>query len=217
MDQAIHQAPSIGHTSLSRKIGWALVWLALAAWSAQFLLAVFGKYSHIDMDSYGMFWLRRGWLWAHLGGGTLTILLGPAQFLTRWPRFYPRLHRWLGRVYLSGMLIALTGAVGLIATSPAPTEIRTAFAATALAWSSTALTALIAIRRGHVLTHRRWMIRNYLVTLSPITFRVMLQVALVMGLMPTPGLIAVMLWLSWSLPVLVYEAGRRVIGSMRAR
>jgi hypothetical protein len=114
------------------------------------------------------------------------------------------------------MLIACAGATGLIATSSAPFEIRAAFAATALAWLTTALVALFSIRRGWVLSHRRWMIRNYLVTLSPITFRILLQAQIAMELEPSPAMIAVMLWLSWLLPLVIYEGVHRIGDLMRA-
>ncbi|WP_238394659.1 DUF2306 domain-containing protein [Pseudoxanthomonas wuyuanensis] len=198
------------------RMGWAIVWLVLAMVSIDFLLTVYGKYRHLDAGAYALFWSRRGWLWTHLAGGALTIFLGPLQFLTRWPRAYPRLHRWMGRIYMIGMLIACAGAIGLIATSPAPFEIRSAFAATALAWLTTALTALIAIRRGRVWPHRRWMIRNYLVTLSPITFRLLLQAQLAMGLAPSPTMIATLLWLSWLLPLLIHEGVRRIVDLARS-
>lgn len=215
MDHATLDTASSVRARLSRRIGWAIVWLVLGTISIDFLLTVYGKYHHPDPGAYTMFWPRRGWLWTHLAGGALTIVLGPLQFLTRWPRAYPRLHRWTGRVYMVGMLVACTGATGLIATSPAPFEIRSAFAATALAWLTTALIALIAIHRGRALPHRRWMIRNYLVTLSPITFRIFLQVQIAMGLAPSPQTIAALLWLSWLLPLLIYEGGHRIVGLMR--
>lgn len=215
MDHAPQDAASSTRVRLVRRIGWAAVWLVLGAISIDFLLTVYGKYRHMDPGVYAMFWSRRAWLWTHLTGGALAIVLGPLQFLTRWPRAYPRLHRWLGRTYLVGMLVASAGATGLIATSAAPFEIRSAFAATALAWLTTALTALVAIRRGRVRPHRRWMTRNYLVTLSPIVFRVLLQAQIAMELAPSPATIAVMLWLSWLLPLLIFEGTYRIAGRMR--
>lgn len=216
MSSEVSDADSPTRTRLSRRIAWAIVWLVLGIVSVHFLLTVYGKYHHPDPGSYTMFWSRRGWLWTHLFGGALTVVLGPLQFLTRWPRAYPRLHRWMGRVYMIGLLIGCTGATGLIATSPAPFEIRSAFAATALAWSTTALVALISIRRGQVEPHRRWMIRNYLVTLSPITFRILLNAQIAMELAPSPATIATLLWLSWLLPLLIYEGGYRIIEAIRA-
>jgi uncharacterized membrane protein len=216
MGGAIRDVVPPARVRLLRRIGWAVVWLVLGMASVDFLSTVHGKYQQLDPGAYTMFWSRRGWLWTHLAGGALTIVLGPLQFLTRWPRTYPRLHRWTGRVYLIGLLIACTGATGLIATSPAPFEIRSAFAATALAWLATALVALGAIHRNRVPAHRRWMTRNYLVTLSPITFRMLLQVLIAAEWPPSSATIAILLWLSWLLPLAVYETFRRLAEGARA-
>src|SRR5688500_10306551 len=124
MGYAIQDAVSSPRVRLLRRIGWIIVWAAVGMISINFLLTVYSKYHHLDPGAYTMFWSRRGWLWTHLAGGALTVVLGPLQFLTRWPRAYPRLHRRIGRIYMVGMLIACVGATGLIATSPAPFEIR---------------------------------------------------------------------------------------------
>lgn len=189
---------------LMQRLAWALLWLALAALSLHFLLAIHGQYRHVDPGHYTMYWSRRGWLWLHIGGGVLGIMLGPLQFLTRWPRAWPRLHRWIGRSYISGMLLACAAAVGLIATSPAPAAITTAFAGTALAWLLTALVAMISIRRGKIARHRRWMTRAYLVTLAPVVFRLLLPAWIASGRVPSPDAIALLLWSSWVLPLLLH-------------
>ena len=197
------QAVSGRRGSLQR-FAWALLWLALAALSLHFLLAVYGQYRHLDPAHYTMYWSRRGWLWLHIVGGVLGIVLGPLQFLTRWPRAWPRLHRWLGRSYIGGMLLACVAAVGLIATSPAPAAITTAFAGTALAWLLTALVAMSSIRRGNIARHRRWMTRAYLVTLAPVVFRLLLPAWIASGRAPSPDAIALLLWSSWVVPLLLH-------------
>jgi len=201
---------------LALRLAWAGLWLLLAIASLEFLLAAYGKYRHLDSSAYSMFMARRGWLWLHLAGGLATVLLGPVQFMTQWRRRHPRLHRVTGRVYLVGMLVAATGATGLIATSPAPFAIRMAFAATALAWLTTALAGLAAILRGAVERHQRWMTRNYAVTLAPIIFRLSLPLAIAGGLAPSPTLIATLLWCSWIVPLLACEAVRRLAGLWRS-
>ncbi len=205
----------------ARRVGWMLLWLALAALSLHFLASVFGQYRHLDPQHYTMYWPRRGWLWLHIGGGALGIVLGPLQFLSRWPRAWPRVHRWVGRGYLTGMLLASAAAVGLIATSPAPAAITLAFAGTALAWLVSALLAMISIRRGQVARHRRWITRAYLVTLAPVLFRLLLPGWIALGQAPTPAAIAVLLWTSWALPVLLQvlasAAWRRWRGGAAAR
>ncbi len=192
------------------RVAWALLWLALAAVSAEFVRHVYLKYAALDSPAYAMFLTRRGWLWCHLGGGAVGLLLGALQFATQRWRRWPGLHRWMGRAYFAGMVVAMVGAVGLIATSPAPTAIRVAFAGTALAWLVAGSVGLVAIRRGQVLRHRRWMVRAYLATLAPVVFRVALPSAIGLGMTPSPGLIALLLWASWMVPLSVYGVGRAI-------
>ena len=213
----MHRIEPVQRSALWRplpvRVAQGALLLAVVAWSADFLFDVFGKYRHVHPDAYTMFWDRRAWLWIHLGGGALTVLLGPVQLLTRRMRGAWPVHRWTGRLFLAGMLVASTGAVGLIATSPAPSSIRIAFAATALAWLTTALVGLVSIRSGQVQRHGAWMIRCYLVTLAPITFRAALHLPGVFSIVPPPPAgIAWLLWLSWVLPLAAYEMGRRISG-----
>ena len=207
--------PASPRSGLAVRLAWAVLWLLLGLASIEFLIAAYGKYRHLDSAAYGMFMTRRGWLWMHLAGGLTTVLLGPVQFFTQSRRRHPRMHRVMGRVYLSGMLVAATGAAGLIASSPAPLAIRIAFSSTALAWLATALVGFIAIRHGFVDRHRRWMVRNYAVTLAPIVFRLSLPLAIVGGLVPSPTLIATLLWCSWIVPLLLCETVRRLVGRRR--
>lgn len=173
-----------------------------------FLSVAYQKYTQLDAGGYGMFWSRRAWLWTHLAGGATTMLLGALQFVRRLRTAWPVLHRWTGRLYLAGVAVGCVGAAGLVATSPAPVAIRLAFAATGLAWIVTSATGFIAIRGGQVQVHRRWMIRSYLVTLAPVTFRVALLAPGLMALAPPAVMIPLLLWLSWVVPLLAYEAGR---------
>lgn len=200
--------PAIPPAMGLRRIAMAIAWLLAVAMAAHFLSVAYQKYAQPDAAAYGMFWSRRAWLWTHLGGGVLAMLLGALQFVAPLRTRWPRLHRWIGRTYLFGMLIGITGAAGLIATSPAPAAIRLAFAATGAAWVVTALAGYIAIRGKRMQAHRRWMIRNYLVTLAPASFRLALLVPGVMALASPLVMIPLLLWLSWALPLLAYESGR---------
>ena len=155
-------APRLASPSIPASGAWriaaAIAWLLAIAMALHFLAVAYQKYAHPDPGAYGMFWSRRAWLWTHLAGGVLAMLLGALQFVGRLRTAHPRVHRWIGRCYLSGMAIGIAGASGLIATSPAPAAIRVAFAATGLAWLVTALAGYIAIRGRRTQAHRRWMI-----------------------------------------------------------
>jgi len=194
---------------VARVVG-ALLWLALAAFAAEFVRHVYLKYAALDSPAYAMFLSRRGWLWCHLGGGAVGIVLGTLQFATQRWRRHAWVHRWVGRAYFAGMLVAMLGATALIPTSPAPMPIRVAFAATEAAWLVVASVGLLAIRRRQVELHRRWMVRAYLVTLAPVVFRIALYGAVNAGMAPSPNTIAALLWASWAVPLLVYALGRWV-------
>lgn len=195
-----------------RTTAMVVLWLVLLLFAAEFLLAVHGKYHALDGPAYARFVDRHGWLWLHLGGGAVTLVVGAFQFVARWWRGRPVLHRRLGQVYFVGMLAASAAAVGLIVTTSAPLSIRIGFAATALAWLVTGFLALRAIRAGRVLQHRAWMVRNYAVTLAPVLFRLMLPLAIASGLQPDGTLISVLLWASWMVPLVVVEGGLRIAG-----
>jgi len=197
------------------RLAWWLLWLALAVFAGEFVHSVYAKYASLQSPAYAMFLTRRGWLWCHLGGGAVGLLLGALQFATQRWRRWPRLHRWVGRVYFAGMAVAMVGAVGLIATSPAPLSIRLAFSVTALVWLVTASMGLLAILRGQVLRHQRWMVRAYLATLAPVLFRLALPTAIGLGMTPSPGLIALLLWASWMVPLLLHAVGGVVVHALR--
>lgn len=95
-------------------------WLLAAAIALHFLASAHARYAQPDPAAYGMFWTRRHWLWVHLAGGVLAMVLGSVQFIGGLRRRWPRVHLWIGRTYLLGVCIGLVGAVALIAASPAP-------------------------------------------------------------------------------------------------
>ncbi len=204
----IREGVAVPRGGPAARVMWALLWLALAAFAAEFVRHVYLKYAALDSPAYAMFLTRRGWLWCHLGGGAVGIVLGTLQFATQRWRRHAWVHRWVGRAYFAGMLVAMLGATALIATSPAPMPIRVAFAATEAAWLVVASVGLLAIRRGQVALHRRWMVRAYLVTLAPVVFRIALYGAVGAGMAPSPNTIAALLWGSWAVPLLVYALGR---------
>jgi hypothetical protein len=193
-----------------RRLVLPMLLVVAACFSLDFLISAYSKYHGSKPESFGMFWDRQGWLYTHLAGGVLTLILGPFQLL--WERYdaVRSVHRWSGRLYVLGILVGSVGAIGLISTSPAPREIRIALAATMLAWLSTAAIALQAIFSKRPPLHRAWMIRNYLVTLAPITFRLLLRLAIALGFTPSPGTIATLLWAGWVVPLLAFEVLSRM-------
>jgi uncharacterized membrane protein len=113
-----------------------------------------------------------GALYVHVTCGGLALLLSPLQFAARVRNRLPRLHRWVGRLVLVAILVGGTAAV-VISTVNLAGPIGTAgFGLLGVSWIGCAVTAYLAIRRGDVLQHRRWMIRTFSLTYAAVTLRI---------------------------------------------
>lgn len=118
--------------------------------------------------------LRYVGLFVHIFSGGIALILGPFQFLSKLRDRKPTLHRWMGRIYLLGVLFA-----GLSAFIIAPGMIsglvgEFGLISLAVLWLSTGFMAYANIRAGNVDAHREWMIRNYALTFAAATLRLWL-------------------------------------------
>lgn len=110
-------------------------------------------------------------LFVHAFSGGLALIVGPFQFLKGLRDRRPTLHRWLGRVYLFGILFG-----GLSALVIAPGIVsglvgEVGLVSLAVLWLWTGYMAYASIRAGRVEAHRRWMTRNFALTLAAVTLR----------------------------------------------
>lgn len=108
----------------------------------------------------------------HVFSSILTLLAGFTQFSGLILKEYRGLHRFMGKLYVvavlfinfpSGMILAL------YANGHWPT--RLAFVLLDSLWFWFTLKAVLAIRKGNVGAHKRFMIRSYALTFSAITLR----------------------------------------------
>jgi uncharacterized membrane protein len=115
-------------------------------------------------------------LYVHMFAGGTALLIGPFQFLGRIRDHRPLLHRWMGRIYLTGILFGglsafliapgmisgLVGEIGLISLG--------------VLWLWTGWNAYRNIRAGNVESHREWMTRNFALTFAAVTLRLWLGI-----------------------------------------
>lgn len=111
---------------------------------------------------------------AHIVGGMVALALGPIGFLPALRLKRPQWHRAVGRVYLLAVLLG--GVAGLYMAMFAYMGAVTGlgFALLACLWLYTGARAFLSLRHGDVRAHRRWMIRNYALTLGAVSLRVQL-------------------------------------------
>jgi uncharacterized membrane protein len=135
-------------------------------------------------------------VYTHIFASAVALLLGPWQFLASARAAWPRLHRVLGRLYLVG--VAVGGAAGLvIAFFAFGGAVSTAgFGLLAVLWLLTGVRAFQTARRRDFAAHRRWMVRNFALTLAAVTIRIGLGVGFASGL-PFEVFYPALTWLCW--------------------
>jgi uncharacterized membrane protein YozB (DUF420 family) len=155
-----------------------------------------------SQTNFGRFWPNRFWLLLHIVGGTAALFTGPFQLWSGLRDSHRRIHRWTGRVYIAGVLVGGAAAFYLSFFSQ-PRSFGIALFALGVAWWVTVGTAVVAIKQYRVDTHRAWMIRGYVVTFSFVTFRMMIEMPL--WSFAGGSQLAVVLWVSWVVPLTVTE------------
>jgi hypothetical protein len=188
-------------------------WLSLLAWG--FLIVFAGKfvlvealpYFGFDEEVYGRFWRMKWPLIGHITGGLLALVLGPFQFWVGFRNRYLKVHRWMGKLYLTGILIGTVSSVALALTTGMAIHLSWAISliVLAMAWFLTTGMAFRFILLGRINLHKEWMVRSYVVTFAFVLFR---------WLNSTPYFVEMgnfiergptMIWVSWVIPLLITE------------
>lgn len=140
----------------------------------------------------------------HVTTSSLCLLAGFTQFSKGLLKKNPKVHRYLGMVYVS-VVVFLSGPSGLIMSVYANGGYlsQSAFTILSLLWIYFTCKAYFLAKSGNYIEHRKFMIRSYALTLSAITLR-MWKFIIVLMLRPQP-MDAYMLvaWLGW-VPNLIF-------------
>ena len=137
-----------------------------------------GFFFHHESGAWKFFYPVRIKLFFHAAGGAIALVVGALQFSTRLRERRPALHRWLGRMYLAGVLVAAPVATYLGFTH-ALAVMATGTAVQSSLWVLTTLMAIRAARNQNFEVHQQWAIRSYAVTLLFVANRIMLDVPIV--------------------------------------
>ena len=132
----------------------------------------------------------------HVIGGAVVLLVGAFQFWPPLRRRYPQLHRFLGRLYLSFVLIGGIGGLVLAPFSDGGLVAHWGFGVLAVLWLFSGWQAYAAIRRGDVATHREWMMRNFAMAFGAVMLRIYLGLFAVAGI-PFAESYPTVAWLAW--------------------
>lgn len=179
----------------SRRLSAGLWWLmllgslAIAVYATQYFLPGVRRDEHF---AHYIVPLR-----FHIAGGMGALLAGPWQFSRKLRARALNFHRWLGRFYLLSVgLGAVAGFVmAFVSEEGMPTHLG--FGILAVLWFVTGLEAYKLILRGQVEAHRRWMIRNYALSLAAVTLRIYLPFMLAVLHWPFRQSYITVSWICW--------------------
>jgi len=152
-------------------------------------------------------------VYAHFLGSAVALGLGPFQFLASLRARALAVHRWMGRLYVSGCVLGGLGGLVMATVSDGGPVAHVGFAALAVIWVGTAGAAYLAIREGDVLNHRRWVTRSFALALAAVTLRLELPLMLAAGVSFSVAY-PIVAWLCW-VPNLFVAEWRFVPASSR--
>jgi len=158
--------------------------------------------------------MRHPWLVVHAGLASVALIVGPIQLVPKLRAARPRLHRWLGRIYVFACLVA--GVAGLLlawGTNAGPVA-QLGFGTLAVCWIVCTAQALRLAMARRIVEHRRWMIRSFALTFAAVTLRLYLPIAPIFGF-PFMEAYRIISWMAWVPNLIVAELYLRRAGPTR--
>lgn len=140
----------------------------------------------------------------HVVGGGFVLLVGALQFWPSLRRGYPAAHRWIGRFYLTFVMIGGIGGLILAPVSDGGVVAHFGFGMLAVLYLFSGVRAYLAIRARDTRTHQEWMMRNFAMAFGAVTLRIQLGLFAVAGV-PFVEAYPAVSWLAWVPNLLLVE------------
>ena len=164
-------------------------------------------------EALGQYRGKEPWIFMHLGGGMIALLVGPGQLWLGHKNRKIEVHRKLGLVYMGAIAVSVTAAFYLATHTALGWVFGAGLMGLAIAWIVTTGMAFVAVRRSLLDQHQEWMIRSYVVTFGFVFFRIITGIMQATGIGSLPEQLAAASWFCWAAPLLVTEAflqGRKI-------
>lgn len=142
--------------------------------------------------------------YSHVFGGGIALLLGPFVLSTKFRKRNLNLHRWMGRIYLVGVLASGSAGLFLSTVTMGGPSARLGFGMLAVFWLTSGTMAYIRIRQKRKPLHKMWMYRNYALTLAAVSLRLGLPAMMANGF-EFDTAYQVIAWMCWVPNLIIAE------------
>lgn len=191
----------------SKKIFTKALWISIILLSAYYLYRAI-VYRFYKEGIGPTFWDKQFLYIFHLATAVAPLILGPFQFWSWFRNRYIKLHRTLGKVYITGSLLGGITAFILGITIPYEGSI-VPLVFLSLLWLFMTIAAWVTIRNKNIKAHRLFMIRSYTLALTFIFLRILSDLVyknnLFFFIKNDEIKDTTYEWLSWVLPLLIVE------------
>ena len=197
---------SASHRGILKKVGWSIMsLLALLMFLLGLRYLIFNPEKVYFEPQKAVYFAHTAGILTHIAGAMLATIIGPFQFLPQIiTNRYLKLHRWLGRTYLVGILFGGLAGLYMAFLAYGGLPARLGFGLLAMVWLFSGFMAYRHIRRKEIQSHRQWMVRNYALTFAAVTLRLWLIVFQVAEVEFIEAYITVA-WLCWVPNLMVAE------------
>lgn len=141
--------------------------------------------------------LWQGGFYTHIGFGGLALWSGCTQFLPRFRQKRLAVHRTLGKIYITSVLLSGTAGLGIALAATGGLPAQLGFGALAVLWLYTTTQAFLSIKRKEVALHQQWMTRSYALCFAAVTLRLWLPLLLGAFGMSFSVAYPIIAWLCW--------------------
>lgn len=132
----------------------------------------------------------------HITAAPIALLIGGFQFFPKLRARFLTTHRWMGRIYVTAVLVGGVSGLVLAYGNENGDLTRLGFALLSIFWlACTALAIRHAIAR-RIVEHRKWMVRSFALTFAGVTLRLYLVIFFATGFEYSEAVVY-LAWIAW--------------------
>ncbi|WP_293011526.1 DUF2306 domain-containing protein [Mongoliibacter sp.] len=184
-----------------------MAWVFLIIFAGKFVINDTLLNYGLDEDVFGSLWILKWPLIGNILGGLIALVLGPFQFWEGFRNRYIKAHRYMGMVYITGILIGTISSINLALTTAIDVHwtLTLALIGLAVAWISTTGMAFRFILLRRIQLHKEWMVRSYVVTFAFVLFRWLNESPYFVETASFIERGSTLIWISWVVPLFITE------------